>query len=414
MWARTGVLSALALVLSYVETFIPLPVPIPGAKLGLANIPILMALKVLDARSALIIAVTKTLVVSFLFGSPIMIPYSAAGTLLAFTAMYALLHVRGLHVVLISIVGSVLHIVGQLAVASLMLGTLLVWYTFPLLAVIACVTGALTGKATDCLLAGLEAGSGGVEHDPSAAPLLREAAEGEEHGAPLSFKRSASVDLGSACRRVDVRVLLLLLVGYLVATLCLRDALALAGCGAVALAWALAARVRPRDVVRALVPLLSILVITTVAQVLYAQQGTVIVALGPLNVTEEALATVALMIVRLACVMLASVAFMRMVSTDDLIGALAFYLRPLERLGVRVDAFILSLDLAFQFIPVLLGEFGKLKEEALESDPAFASGGFFRKLRGYQTLLAPLAARSFAYADHVAEGFAQAAPPAAR
>lgn len=77
-------LAAFALVLSYVETFIPLPIPIPGAKIGLANIAILIALETTGAKSAFAIAVIKTLVTGFMFGSPVMIPYSAGGTLLAF------------------------------------------------------------------------------------------------------------------------------------------------------------------------------------------------------------------------------------------------------------------------------------------------------------------------------------------
>ena len=69
-----------------------------------------------------------------------MIPYSAAGTLLAFVGMRLLLNIPGLHLMLVSIVGSILHIAGQLAVAALMLETMLVWYSFPILLVVACFT----------------------------------------------------------------------------------------------------------------------------------------------------------------------------------------------------------------------------------------------------------------------------------
>lgn len=423
MWARTGVLSAFALVLSYLETFIPLPVPIPGAKLGLANIPILMALKLIDAKSALVIAITKTLVTGFLFGSPVMIPYSAAGTLLAFLAMFMLVRVPGLSVVLVSVLGSVFHIVGQLVVAWLMLGTPLVFYTFPLLAVIACVTGALTGKVAAYLVGALgeAAQLGGEGEARDACGTSRDGAtahdalarrEGDAASGVSVRRESAAISYGALSSskpvlEVDARVALTALLAYLAVVLCLQDIRALGVCLALSVALAFAVRVRPKEMARAAGPLLSILVITTVAQVLYAQEGTVVASVGPLVITEEALLTIAVMIVRLACIMLASVAFMRVVTTDDLVEALAFFLRPLKRLGVRVDAFLLSLDLAFQFLPVLLAEFKALKAKQEEVDPALASSRVVAKLRGYQKIIAPLAVRSFAYADEVAAQFAE-------
>ena len=156
-WARVGVLAALALVLSYVETFIPLPVPVPGIKLGLANIVVLMALEIIDVKSAAVIALVKVLAAGFLFGNPVMMLYSAGGTAFAFASMVALSRMRVLSVVLVAIVGAILHNIGQLAVASIMLGTPLVWASAPILVIAACVTGAISGVATRSVLACLEA-----------------------------------------------------------------------------------------------------------------------------------------------------------------------------------------------------------------------------------------------------------------
>lgn len=154
-WARVGVIAALALVLGYIETFIPLPVPVPGIKLGLANIAVLAALVLLDVKSAALVAVVKVLAAGFLFGNPLMMLYSAGGTLLAFIAMAALTRMRGLSIVLVAIIGAILHNIGQLAVASVILGTPLVWYSAPVLVVAAAFTGAATGMAAryaiDCL-----------------------------------------------------------------------------------------------------------------------------------------------------------------------------------------------------------------------------------------------------------------------
>ena len=155
VWAQVGVLAALALVLGYIETFIPLPVPVPGIKLGLANIVVLIALELFGARRAALIALIKVLASGFLFGSPIMMAYSAAGTLLAFAAMAILVRLR-VNVVLTAIVGAILHNMGQLAVAMLVLGTPLVWGTAPVLVIAACITGALSGGATSYALGCLE------------------------------------------------------------------------------------------------------------------------------------------------------------------------------------------------------------------------------------------------------------------
>lgn len=158
MWARVGVIAALALVLSYIETFIPLPVPVPGVKLGLANVAVLIALKVMDVKSVALVAFVKVLAAGFLFGNPVMMLYSAGGTVLAFVAMAALSRIRGLSVVLVAIVGAVLHNIGQIAVASVILGTPAVWVSMPLLVIAACATGALSGAATNYTLSCLPEG----------------------------------------------------------------------------------------------------------------------------------------------------------------------------------------------------------------------------------------------------------------
>ena len=152
-------LAALALVLGYVETFIPLPVPVPGIKLGLGNIAVLVALVVLDVRSAAAVALLKVLAAGFLFGNPLMMAYSAAGTLLAFAIIAVLNRIPGISVVLVAIAGAIFHNIGQLAVASVVLRTGLVWATAPVLVIAACVTGALTGAAVRYTLASLEGGA---------------------------------------------------------------------------------------------------------------------------------------------------------------------------------------------------------------------------------------------------------------
>ena len=143
--ARISLLSALAMLLSYVETMVPIPVAVPGIKLGLANVAVLVALYVLNRRQALGVALVKVVAAGFLFGSPTMLAYSAGGTAAAVVVMVAMRLVPGMGPVPISMASAIAHNAGQLAVASVLLGSPAVFATLPVLAVAACVTGALTG-----------------------------------------------------------------------------------------------------------------------------------------------------------------------------------------------------------------------------------------------------------------------------
>ena len=78
--ARISLFGSLALVLSYIETMIPLPVTLPGVKLGLANVAVVVALLELDVRAAAAVAVVKVVASGLLFGSPMMLMYSLGGT----------------------------------------------------------------------------------------------------------------------------------------------------------------------------------------------------------------------------------------------------------------------------------------------------------------------------------------------
>ena len=153
--------SALALVLSWLESMIPLPVAIPGVKLGLANVAVLVAFFALDAKGALATAVVKVVASGLLFGSPTMLAYSLGGTALAYVGMLVLTRVRGISAVLVSMVAAILHNAGQLAVAALALSSPSVFLTLPVLGIAALVTGALSGAVATGVLACMPAEGGG-------------------------------------------------------------------------------------------------------------------------------------------------------------------------------------------------------------------------------------------------------------
>lgn len=154
--ARVSLLCACALVLSYLETMIPLPVAVPGVKLGLANVAVVVALYTLDAKSAGAVALVKVFASGFLFGSPMMLVYSLGGTVLAFIGMVALAAVPGVGLVPVSMLAAVLHNVGQLGVAAMALQTPAVFINLGVLGVAACVTGGITGAVAEGALAGIE------------------------------------------------------------------------------------------------------------------------------------------------------------------------------------------------------------------------------------------------------------------
>ena len=138
-----GISVAAAMVLSYVESLIPVPFAVPGVKLGLANIVALFLLVKLDWKSAGAVSIIRVLLSALLFGSIASLFYSMAGALLSITVM-ALLKLTGkFSPVGISVSGACAHNVGQIIMAVILTGTeQIAWWLPPLL-----VSGAVTGVA---------------------------------------------------------------------------------------------------------------------------------------------------------------------------------------------------------------------------------------------------------------------------
>jgi heptaprenyl diphosphate synthase len=150
--AYFGVFTALALIFSYVETLIPFHFGIPGMKLGLANIIIVLVLYRLGVKEAYLLSVVRVLLSGFLFGNYFSIIYSLAGGILSLSAMALLKRNGGFSVMGVSIAGGVFHNIGQLAVAMLVVETFSVIYYVPVLLVAGMVTGLLIGIAANEML----------------------------------------------------------------------------------------------------------------------------------------------------------------------------------------------------------------------------------------------------------------------
>lgn len=144
--AFCGVMIALALCFSYLESYIPVQafIPIPGVKLGLANIVVVFALYSINTMDALFIGALRVVLAGFLFGNPVTIAYSLAGCFLSWGIM-AIMKRTKLSIVGVSMLGGIFHNIGQIIVAIILTSTVRIAYYLPVLLVSGLITGFLMG-----------------------------------------------------------------------------------------------------------------------------------------------------------------------------------------------------------------------------------------------------------------------------
>ena len=149
--AYLSLLLSLSMVLSYLESLIPVFIAVPGVKLGLANAVSLFALYKLGVRYAVPISLLRVLLSSLLFGSVMSLAFSLAGATLSLLSMIILQKVSPLSKVGVSIVGAVCHNLGQIVVAAALLSTSLIYY-LGVLIISGVVSGILIGLLTSYLI----------------------------------------------------------------------------------------------------------------------------------------------------------------------------------------------------------------------------------------------------------------------
>ena len=143
--ARYGLLAALALIAGYLEVLVPLPVTVPGVKLGLGNAVVLYALVCLGQRPAGALMLVKVLCSTILFANPQMLAFSLAGGVVSWAVMAAA-HRSGLFsIIATSILGGIAHDAGQLIMVALLLSPQVALVNAPVLAVAGALCGALVG-----------------------------------------------------------------------------------------------------------------------------------------------------------------------------------------------------------------------------------------------------------------------------
>ena len=143
---------AIAMVLSFIESRMPLSVAIPGVKIGFANIAIVFALYKLGAKEAVCVSVVRVFLVSFLFGNSVSLMYSLAGAVLSLTLMLLLKRLSPFSELGVSIAGGVAHNIGQIAMACIILKTNIIAYYLPFLLLSGTVAGVIIGIVSAILI----------------------------------------------------------------------------------------------------------------------------------------------------------------------------------------------------------------------------------------------------------------------
>lgn len=144
--AQMGLLTCIALIIFVVEMQIPLPVPIPGMKLGLANIVTVYAVYRYTPKEAALILTVRIILGSVFSGNPSALLFSISGGILCLLGMLLLKRfIDEKHIYLSSIIGAVLHNMGQVTAAAAVMGTMSVFAYLPILTVSGCIAGLFTG-----------------------------------------------------------------------------------------------------------------------------------------------------------------------------------------------------------------------------------------------------------------------------
>lgn len=138
---------ALAMILSFVESQIPVFISIPGIKMGLPNIVIVFLLYKVGAKEAAAVSVVRVILVGFLFGSMMSMVYSLAGAALSFCGMALLKKTDWFSVTAVSVTGGVLHNVGQILTACFVTETAQLLYYLPVLMISGVISGIVIGVA---------------------------------------------------------------------------------------------------------------------------------------------------------------------------------------------------------------------------------------------------------------------------
>ena len=143
--AMLGLTIALAMIMSHIEALVPLSFAVPGIKMGLANIVIIFVLYKIGTKEAILVSIIRVILVSLLFSNVMAMAYSIAGAVLSLGIMWILKKTDKFSVIGVSIAGGIMHNVGQIIMAVILLGTEQIALYLPVLIITGTATGVVIG-----------------------------------------------------------------------------------------------------------------------------------------------------------------------------------------------------------------------------------------------------------------------------
>ena len=143
--ALCGVLTALAMIFSYIESVIPVPIPVPGIKLGVANIAVITILYVLGVKEAIVINLLRIVLTSLLFGNVNSFLFSISGAALSLAIMIIMKKLDFFSCIGVRVCGGVMHNIGQIIAAVFIMGSEAIVFYLPVLIVSGVFTGVVIG-----------------------------------------------------------------------------------------------------------------------------------------------------------------------------------------------------------------------------------------------------------------------------
>ena len=447
----------MALVLSYLETMVPLPVALPGVKLGLANVAVVVALFTLDWKNAAAVAAAKVVASGLLFGSPVMLAYSLGGMALAFFGMLALRAIPGVGAVAVSMAAAVLHNAGQLVVAAIMLKTPAVIINLAPLGVAALVTGLLTGVvATQAIASVAPQRSMGdspnlaqrcvarILYGQKGTPAVRRKecacfsqrvwigekaprAKGRKLNAQSRNDFAAHRGCGdgaasqgalsfgvyrpgkSFMHGLDPRAKIVFAMLYLVASFAASGVFGMLAITLFAFASHVLAGFGWREAYRALKPFAWLIAFILAFDSLFVNSGDILFAWGVVCISTGGIAFAFESCVRFACMLLATSTLMATTSPTALTDAFASLLSPLRRMGIRIDDASLVLGLTLRFIPIFTSELERIKKAQVARCADFENGSWPMRVARLATLATPLLASALRKSTTLASSIASRA-----
>ena len=154
--AFLGLFISLAMILSYIESQIPPLAAVPGVKVGLPNIVMVLLLYKIGAKETVTVSIIRIFLVSLLFGNVQTMTFSIAGAVLSLLGMILLKKTNLFSCITVSIVGGILHNVGQIIAACFWTNTAEIAYYLPVLLISGILAGAVIGIIAGILVKRLE------------------------------------------------------------------------------------------------------------------------------------------------------------------------------------------------------------------------------------------------------------------